>query len=72
MLNTQLRKFVLIVALLAMTLGLGGCKKRETTPPPTPPAAQQTTPGKQPILPSSSQGKSPLPTPNTAVSPVKK
>ncbi len=72
MLNTQLRKFVLIVALLAMTLGLGGCRKQDKTPPPTPPAAQQKAPGNQPVLPSSSQGKSPLPTPNIAASPVKK
>ena len=71
MLNTQLRRFVLIVALLAMTLGLGGCKKQDNTPPPTPRAGQQTPAGKQ-ILPSSNQGKSPLPTPNTAASPVKK
>ncbi len=63
MLNTQLRKFILIVAILAMTLSLGGCRKQDKTPPPTPPAAQQKAPNQQ---------SSPLPTPNAATSPIKK
>jgi hypothetical protein len=70
MLKTRLRKFILIVALATTILGLGGCRKEDKTPPPTP-AVQQKAPGQQ-SSPSTGQSKSPLPTPNTATSPVKK
>ncbi len=63
MLKTKLRTFIVLTALVAMTLGLAGCRKQDKTPPPTPPAAQQKAPNQQ---------SSPLPTPNAATSPIKK
>jgi hypothetical protein len=71
MLKTRLRTLILIVALAVTTFGLDGCRKQDNTPPSTPPAAQQQAPTKQ-LLPTTGQGKSPLPTPGTNVSPVKR
>ncbi|PKO23022.1 MAG: hypothetical protein CVU38_06225 [Chloroflexi bacterium HGW-Chloroflexi-1] len=65
--NAKLRNFVIVLALAAMTLGLGGCRKKETTAIPTP--AGQNAPSQQ-SLPLVGGENSPLPTPNTATSPV--
>jgi hypothetical protein len=70
MLVHKLRTIVLVAAVLAMSLGLGGCRK-EKTPTPTPTSAVKSAPGKQ-LLPGSSQGKSVIPTPSPFVSPTKK
>ncbi|MCX6030323.1 MAG: hypothetical protein NT169_13640 [Chloroflexi bacterium] len=71
MLKTKLRTFIVLTALVAMTLGLAGCRKQDKTPPTTPPAAQQKAPNQQ-SLPLAGESKSPLPTPNAATSPIKK
>jgi len=67
MLNARLRSFIIVLALIAMALGLGGCRKQETTATPTP--AAQSAPSQQ-SLPLVGSENSPLPTPNTATSPV--
>jgi len=57
----KLRLVIIVTALAATILGLGGCRKKVATPTPT--TSQQS-------LPLAGDSSSPLPTPNTATSPV--
>jgi hypothetical protein len=59
MLKTHTRTLILVFAMAAMTLGLGGCRKTDTT---------GTT--KQLTLPAAQSDASPLPTPGNDASPL--
>jgi|YNPNPStandDraft_1061719.scaffolds.fasta_scaffold02281_3 hypothetical protein len=62
-----LRKTLVVLVLLALATGLGGCRKKQVTPTPTPHG--QTMPSRQ-SLPLAGEGNSPLPTPAIQSSPV--
>ncbi len=69
MTNRSFSRWLLVGALVLGLLSLGACKKNDKTVTPTPAVSGSDANGQQ-ILPVVGDTNSPLPTPNSAASPV--